>query len=92
MGDLNINILATRTPGCRELKEFCRDFDLTQYIKEPTRITSRTRTSLDVIVTIMNYVKQSGVLNLVISDHLPVYIIEKKPRVKHEYVFIESRN
>ena len=92
MGDLNIDILSSISTNCKELKEFCKDFNLTQYIKEPTRITSKSRTILDVIMTNMNFVKESGVLDIIISDHLPVYIIKKKPRLTHKYVYTESRN
>ena len=92
MGDLNINLLAPRTTGYKEFKELCTDFNLTQYIKVATRITKKTRRALDVIATNMNYVKTSGVLDLVISDHLPVYIIKKKPKLKHKYTYVETRN
>ena len=92
MGDLNINVLKSTSLGCVELKEFCRDFNFTQIIKEPTRITHNTRTLIDIIITNMNFVKSCGVLDYVISDHLPIYVIRKQDRNHKEYTYSEGRN
>ena len=92
MGDLNINYLKPNLIGCKLIKELCRDYNLTQLITEPTRITQATRTLLDLIITNMNFVQESGVLDYVISDHLPVFVIRKKQRILKEYVYTEVRN
>ena len=92
MGDLNINYLKPNLIGCKLIKELCRDYNLTQLITEPTRITQATRTLLDLIITNMNLVQESGVLDYVISDHLPVFVIRKKQRILKEYVYTEVRN
>ena len=92
MGDLNINMLKSNTTGEKLLKELCKDFNLSQLITNPTRITQTTRTLLDIIITNMNFVKESGVLDYVISDHLPVYVVCKKERTHKEYCYTEGRN
>ena len=78
MGDLNINLLHPNFTGSKQLKELCRDFNLTQLIETPTKITQATKTLLDIIITNMNFIKVSGVHDYVISDHLPVFGVRKK--------------
>ena len=43
LGDLNCNILDDTTDS-RTFKELCATFNLTQLVKEPTRITEKKRT------------------------------------------------
>ena len=65
-------------PGCPEavaLLDFCKSVNLTQLIKEPTRVTETSSTLLDVIITPINttLVENSGVLPCHISDHYLVH-------------------
>ena len=92
MGDFNIDMSKRNVNGKKLLIELCRDFNLTELIKDPTRITCTTTSILDLIITNMNFIQCSGVHNQVISDHLPVYMIRKKERNKKSYKVIESRN
>ena len=92
MDDLDMNLLKPNIIGNKQLKELCKDFNSTQLITSPTRITQTTRTLLDVIITNMNFVKESGVLDYVISDHMPIYGIRKKERTHREYCYTEGRN
>ena len=60
-------------------------------IGHPRRITDSSRTLLDVIlVSSISMVRRSGVLNVPISDHLPVYAEFKlrtiKPFTQYETV------
>ena len=50
LGDLNCNILDD-TVDSRTLKELCAIFNLTQLVKEPTRITETKRSLIDDIMT-----------------------------------------
>lgn len=51
------------------------ELNLSQLIKSPTRITDTTESLLDVIlVSSSTLVRRSGVINLPISDHLPVFV------------------
>lgn len=50
LGDMNINLLQD-TPAANHYKNFLESYDLSQLIEEPTRITSRTQTLIDHVVT-----------------------------------------
>ena len=49
-GDLNVNILGN-CPDNRALADFCATFNLTQLVKEPTRIAESSQTLIDVALT-----------------------------------------
>ena len=59
LGDLNCNILDD-TADNRILKDLCASLNLTQLVKEPTRITETKRSLIDVIMIYRSY--PSGVL------------------------------
>ena len=80
MGDLNRNYKNRNTAPFRLLKEIERDFGLKQLITSPTRVTSKSSTLIDLLLTDCNHVVESGVLDISISDHLPIYYIKKKSR------------
>ena len=68
VGDLNNNYFET----INDLKQFSIVHNLTQLIKEPTRIPSNTL--LDPLLTnVPNLVTESGVMDPFCSDHKPVY-------------------
>ena len=80
MGDFNIDYKKTTSADFKLLKDLERKFLLSQLIKSPTRITNKVKSTIDLIFTDINYVQDSGVLPLTISDHLPIYIIRKKEK------------
>ena len=61
----------------RLLKEIERDFGLKQLITKATRITANTLTLIDFILTDISSTK---VLDICISDYLPIYYVKKKVR------------
>ena len=79
LGDLNCNLLAEqKDQPTNRLLLLSEEFQLTQLIKEATRITDKTRTLIDVIFTNnRNRIVDSGVLHLGISDHSLIYVIRK---------------
>jgi len=78
LGDLNCDLLSPNNPQARRLENLAELFQLTQLINEPTRITEKTRTLIDVILTnTPTRVVQSGVIHIGISDHSLVYTIRK---------------
>ena len=79
-GDFNINYISKSTQTS-ELKKLMAKNTLRQIITEPTRIATK-ETLLDLILTDSDYIKFSGVLDINISDHLPVFILRKKVKVK----------
>ena len=82
LGDLNCNILDD-TVDSRTFKELCASFNLTQLVKEPTRITETKRSLIDVIMTIdPTLAESSSVIKSSISDHNLVEITLKISRPK----------
>ena len=74
--------------------EFLRTQGLTQLIKEPTRVTDKTATLLDHVLTnTEGKVTQSGVLAKAISDHDMTYCTRKTQPLKtgrHNNIIIRS--
>ena len=96
LGDLNINLMdkGTKTSnGIKRYKEFCSVHGLKQLIKSPTRITDKSTSLLDHILTNSpQKVSQHGVLGLGLSDHQLIYCTRKTTRVKrYEHTFIKIR-
>lgn len=78
LGDLNIDLLAINSPSFKKVQTFTQDNNLKQMIQSSTRITKRSASLIDHIYTNSSYIKNSGTINLNISDHVPIYIIRKK--------------
>ena len=57
IGDLNCN-LQGNCPNGRALSDFCSTFNLTQLVKEPTRVTNRSQTLIDVV---LEHGRQKGI-------------------------------
>ena len=91
LGDFNINYNFRHTPAFKTLKEFERNFNLKQIITSPTRVVKNSKMYLDLIFTNMDHVISSGVLDIAISDHLPVFLIKKKQKIKHTYTQTKGR-
>ena len=92
LGDFNINYNLRHTPAFKTLKTFERDFNLDQIIKSPTRIAKSSKTYLDLIFTNMDHIVSSGVLDIAISDHLPVFLIRKKQKSKPSCTHTKGRS
>ena len=65
----------------RKLKDMEKKFHIRQIVKASTRITNKTKRTIDLIFINIAHIRDSGVLVCVISDHMPVYLIKKRPRV-----------
>ena len=78
LGDLNVDVKTKKKPETKKLAFFIKSSQLNQLIKETTRITKTTETTLDLIMTNSKYITQAGTLNDYLSDHQPVYAIKKK--------------
>ena len=86
LGDVNINYKLRHSHPFELLKKIERDFGLKQLIHTDTGITARSSTLIHIILTDCECIKASGVLELCISDHYAVYMVKKKPRLKHQKV------
>ena len=82
MGDFNVNMLV-RNADERKLLRFGQINNLEQLIKQPTRCTSTTANIIDLLFCDVTHVKSSGVIDLFISDHVPIFLI-KKMKTKKE--------
>ena len=61
-------------------------------IKDSTRITSNSSTLIDLILTDCTCVSVSGVRDISICDHLPVYYVKKKARENNPKTVIYGRS
>ena len=84
MGDMTVDYLNKSSAPFKKLAFFERANNLRQIISEITRHTDRSRTLLDIILMNDRYVADQGTLNMMISDHQPIYVIKKKGREKHQ--------
>ena len=92
VGDFNINYSLRHTPAFKSLKDFERTFNLDQIIKSPTRIVKNSKSCLDLIFTNIDYIASSGVLDVAVSDHLPVFLVKKKQKTISLYATTRGRS
>ncbi|CAB4034648.1 Hypothetical predicted protein [Paramuricea clavata] len=86
-------MLNTTSRECKSLTEMTSELNLKQIIESPTRITDISQSLIDVIlVSSPNTVRDSGVLNCTISDHLPVYVTLKLKPTKPPPIHITVRS
>lgn len=79
LGDLNINILKSRSADTRKLLETGRLLNLDQKITEPTRVTKDSSSLIDIIL-------------YSISNHLPIIIVKKKHQPPKEKAVFWGRS
>ena len=94
LGDLNCDFYTnTVNSNTKKLIELLDVYQLKQLIKEPIRITSNTRTLIDVIITQLGNtnITTSGVIHLGISDHSLVYTCRKISTRKGKPKIVETR-
>ena len=92
MGDFNINILDRGNRFVKLLNRFAIDFDLKQLISGKTRLNYRGGSCIDLMFTDRCFVQCSGVLNDMISDHLPVYACRKQKRNDLKFETVTGRS
>ena len=86
LGDFNINYVKSKSSEVRKLKDLERKYHFKQLIKTSTRITHKTKSTIDLIFTNITFIRDSGVMSLAISDHRPVFMIKKQERNKISHV------
>jgi hypothetical protein len=80
-------------PENTALGNFMLETNLNQLIITPTRITDTSESLIDVIITSASHlVNESGVMDTIISDHLPVYAVlnMKLPKPLPQYILTRS--
>ena len=81
MGDFNIDFMDKKDFKCKKLLELMKPLDLRQLIKEPTRPTIHKSSCLDLIFTNCDNICKAGVINMNISDHLPILLTRKNIKI-----------
>jgi hypothetical protein len=91
--DINCDRLNPTLKQTEKLLEFTMVNELEQLINEPTRVTSTTSTLIDVLITSTpNLFKDSGVMNITLSDHYPIYGVMYGPATHCREFGIFSNN
>ena len=80
LGGFNVNILIRNDIHVMTVNRFLKEFGLKQLITELTRLMSRGGSCIDWIITNSSIVKHSGVLDELLSDHFPIFVVRKKNR------------
>ncbi len=90
MGDFNINLLNEDVHGpTGEFVNTITSFSFYPSITKPTRITNKSATLIDNILT-NNYAKQiSGIILTDISDHLPIFVSTNQSVYKNSNNVVE---
>ena len=89
LGDFNVNLENRNTPEVSLVNRFLKDNSLKQLITTHTRLTNRGGTCIDWIITDCPYVKSSGILDKLLSDHFSIFAVRKK---NCEQVIKEKKN
>ena len=91
MGDFNINMLDRGNKYVKRLNRFFVDYNLKQLIMCSTRLNYKGGTCIDLMFTNCVFVRDSGVLNDMISDHLPIYACPKQNRTSLKFETVTGR-
>ena len=92
IGDFNINYHKTSSPECKVLKELERKYQLKQHINNPTRVTNKVKSTIDLALSNMTMVSEAGVLQHMIADHFPIYLVKKKLRNDKSFTYSFGRS
>ena len=96
LGDFNINLNSKNliSNSSKRYKEFCSTHGLKQLIDSPTRVTEKTSSLLDHILTnAQDKISQSGVIDAGLSDHQITYCtrkVKKEKYYEHKDITIRS--
>ena len=93
LGDLNCNVLNQNDVASQVLLNFCTAFNLSQMIKQPTRITETSATLIDVILASnTDFVKEAKVLPCSVSDHDLIYLVFSLKKDRPAPVYVTTRS
>ena len=94
IGDFNVDYSRCSKDTTKiKLKDLEVKYNLRQLIKNPTRETKTRKSIIDLLYTSVpkEDIVISGVLDITISDHLPIFMIKKKKRQYHPKKTISIR-
>ena len=92
-GDFNIDYAKTHNALRTDFNSIMVDYGLRQIIKKHTRVTNKSKSIIDLIFTNIRepHIENSGVIDIAIYDHMPVYLNKKARRHKHPKQMIKCR-
>ena len=91
-GDFNCDMLRVNGPSLA-IKEICNAISASQLIEEPTRITDRSSTLIDLLIsTAEDKITESGVIHTAVSDHSMIYAIRKCRGARNPPRIINTRS
>ena len=82
IGDINIDMLDKKNSYTKRVIELMKPFGLRQLVKTPTRFSNDKNSLLDVIFTNSDFICNSGVGNVSLSDHQLILATRKKAKIK----------
>ena len=92
MGDLNVDMLDKKNSSTKKLIDCTKPFGLRQLIKTPTRYSENKNSILDVIFTNSDFICNTGVCDVHLSDHQMVLTTRKKEKIKKQKCNFTGRN
>ena len=84
MGDFNCCNILTKHALSFKINDLCSSLSLKQLISEPTSVTEKSSTLIDLILSNSSSIFKFGVIHLGISDHNLTYVVQKFKRLKGE--------
>ena len=91
LGDFNIDVSDCNHPYNSKYQSMCDLFDLTQLVKEPTRVTADTSSTIDLILTsIPSRMYGTRVIKNTMSDHYVINVVINS-RIKATHKLITCR-
>lgn len=91
LGDFNINYENKVCASTKKLLKWEKDLLLTQLVKGNTRTDVSSTSCIDLIFSNVRDVKLSGKISLHLSDHVPIFLVMKKPRNVFHPVKLKTR-
>ena len=91
MGDMNVNYLNKNSYEYKKLVFFEKSNGLNQVVTDTTRHTSEGSTLIDLIITNDRHVSKKGTLEMMVSDHQPIFVVKKKARESKENTTFTGR-
>ena len=92
MGDLNIDMLDKKNISTKRIIELLKPFGLRQLIKSPTRYSNDKNSILDVIFTNSDFISNSGVGDVNLSDHQMILTTRKKVKIQNQKCAFTGRS
>ena len=80
LGDFNIDMSVKDSPQAKKVASWQNKHGLVQVIKNKTRCAKNSSSIIDLMFTSIDDVFESGVVDLHISDHKPIYLVKKKSK------------